>query len=150
MKGHAFWIVAWWTVKKFARLGIKSCLAMNIIQYRDNDLLNKPETAGFSVYAVEDQLSPVTKEELMLKFPNVFSEGLGRLEGQYTIRLDETVPPVQHAPRRISVALRVSASKDQAKLEIDPKIKILNDIIFLQIKKNLLWDAFALREHFLL
>ena len=61
----------------------------------------------------------------MLKFPNVFSEGLGRLEGQYTIRLDETVPPVQHAPRRISVALRVSASKDQAKLEIDPKIKIL-------------------------
>ena len=42
----------------------------------------------------------------MLKFPNVFSEGLGRLEGQYTIRLDETVPPVQHAPRRISVALR--------------------------------------------
>ena len=87
-------------------LGIKSCLAMNIIQYRDNDLLNKPETAGFSVHAVEDQLSPVTKEELMLKFPNVFSEGLGRLEGQYTIRLDETVPPVQHAPRRISVALR--------------------------------------------
>lgn len=37
-------------------LGIKSCLAMNIIQYRDNDLLNKPDTAGFSVYAIEDQL----------------------------------------------------------------------------------------------
>ena len=87
-------------------LGIKSCLAMNIIQYRDNDLLNKPDTAGFSVYAIEDQLSPVTKEELMLKFPNVFSEGLGQLDGQYTIRLDETVPPVQHAPRRIAVALR--------------------------------------------
>ena len=42
----------------------------------------------------------------MLKFPNVFSEGLGQLDGQYTIRLDETVPPVQHAPRRIAVALR--------------------------------------------
>ena len=87
-------------------LGIKSCLAMNITQYKDNDLLNKPETGGSSVYAIEDQPSPVTKEELMLKFPDVFGEGLGQLDGQYKIRLDETVPPVQHAPRRIAVALR--------------------------------------------
>ena len=87
-------------------LGIKSCLAMNIIQYKDNDLLNKPETGGSLVYAIEDQPPPVTKEELMLKFPDVFGEGLGQLDGQYTIRLDETVPPVQHAPRRIAVALR--------------------------------------------
>ena len=57
-------------------LGIKSCLAMNIIQYKDNDLLNKPKTGGSSVYAIEDQPSPVTKEELMLKFPDVFGEGL--------------------------------------------------------------------------
>ena len=87
-------------------LGIKSCLAMNIIQYKDNDLLNKPETGGSLVYAIEDQPPPVTKEELMLKFPDVFGEGLGQLDGQYTIRLDETVPPVQHAPGRIAVALR--------------------------------------------
>ena len=87
-------------------LGIKSCLAMNIIQYKDNDLLNKPETGGSSVYAIEDQPSPVTKEELMLKFPDVFGEGLGQLDGQYKIRLDETVPPVQHVPCRIAMALR--------------------------------------------
>lgn len=87
-------------------LGIKSCLAMNIIQYKDNDLLNKPKTDGSWVYAIEDLPPPVTKEELMLKFPDVFGEGLGKLDGQYTIRLDETVPPVQHAPRRIAVALR--------------------------------------------
>ena len=87
-------------------LGIKSCLAMNIIQCKDNDLLNKPETGGSSVYAIEDQPSPVTKEELMLKFPDVFGEGLGQLDSQYKIRLDETVPPVQHVPRCIPVALR--------------------------------------------
>ena len=69
-------------------LGIKSCLAMNIIQYKDNDLLNKPKTDGSWVYAIEDLPPPVTKEELMLKFPNVFGEGLGQLDGQYTIRLD--------------------------------------------------------------
>ena len=87
-------------------LDIKSCLAMNIIQYKDNDLLNKPETGGSSVYAIEDQPSPATKEELMLKFPDVFGEGLGQLDSQYKIRLDETVPPVQHVPHRIAVALR--------------------------------------------
>ena len=87
-------------------LGIKSCLAMNIIQYKDNDLLNKPETGSSLVYAVEDQPSPVTKEKLMLQFPDVFSEGLGQLDGEYKIRLDENVPPVQHAPRRVAVALR--------------------------------------------
>ena len=42
----------------------------------------------------------------MLKFPDVFGEGLGQLDGQYKIRLDETVPPVQHVPCRIAVALR--------------------------------------------
>lgn len=87
-------------------LGIKSCLAMNIIQYKDNDLLNKPETGISLVYAVEDQPSPVTKEGLMLKFPDVFGDGLGQLDGEYKIRLDENVPPVQHASRRVAVALR--------------------------------------------
>ena len=70
-------------------LGIKSCLAMNIIQYKDNDLLNQPETRSSFVYAVEDPSSPVTKEELMLKFPDVFGEGLRQLDGDYKIRLDE-------------------------------------------------------------
>lgn len=54
-------------------LGFKSCLAMNIIQYKGNDSLNKPVTAwGFPVYKVDDQKSPLTKEELMPKFPIVF------------------------------------------------------------------------------
>ena len=79
---------------------------MNIIQYKDNDLLNQPETRSSFVYAVEDPSSPVIKEELMLKFPDVFGEGLGQLDGEYKIRLDENVPPVQHAPRRVAVALR--------------------------------------------
>ena len=57
-------------------LGIKSCLAMGIIQYKDNDLINKLEAGGAPIYAVDDQCSPVTKEELMVKFADVFGEGL--------------------------------------------------------------------------
>lgn len=42
----------------------------------------------------------------MSKIPKVFGERLRQLDGEYKIRLDETVPPVQHAPHRIGVALR--------------------------------------------
>ena len=48
----------------------------------------------------------ITKEQQVEKFPKVFGEGIGQLDGEYKIRLDKTVPPVQHAPRRIAVALR--------------------------------------------
>ena len=87
-------------------LGIKSCLAKNIIQYKDNDRIHRPSTGSASVFAVDAPRSPVTKEELMSNFPEVFGDGLGQLDGEYQIRLDENVSPVQHAPRRIAVALR--------------------------------------------
>ena len=35
-------------------LGCKACVDMNIIQYKDNDFPNKPETGHAPVYAVED------------------------------------------------------------------------------------------------
>ena len=79
---------------------------MNIIQYKDNDLLNKPQKDNAPVYALEDKPTALTKQELMAKFPKVFGEGVGQLDGIYKIRIDETVQSVQHAPRRIAVALR--------------------------------------------
>ena len=36
----------------------------------------------------------------------MFSGDVGLLEGQYHIRIDESVMPVQHAPRRVPVPLR--------------------------------------------
>ena len=61
---------------------------MKLIEYTDNDALHKPATQGAQVYAVEDALR------------------IGELEGEYPIRLDDTVDPIQHAPRRVPVALR--------------------------------------------
>ena len=79
---------------------------MGIIQYKDNDFIRRPETGSASVFAVDALHSPVTKEELMSKFPEVFGDDLGQLDGEYKINLGETVSPVQHAPRRIAVVLR--------------------------------------------
>ena len=49
-------------------LGIKACLAMNIIQFKDNDLLNKPKTRNAPIYPVEGQRSPLSEEELCQSF----------------------------------------------------------------------------------
>ena len=51
-------------------------------------------------------LSGGTKEQIIKKYPQVFSEGVGRLESEYHIRLNDQMGPVQHAPRRVPVALR--------------------------------------------
>ena len=58
------------------------------------------------MYAFSSGKSPLTKEQLIQKYPQVFGEGVGRLESEYHIRLDSQIDPVQHAPRRVPVALR--------------------------------------------
>ena len=54
---------------------------MNIVAYLDNDQLNKPNTGKAEVYTVEDEGTPVTKEQLVQKYPSVFSDEVGLLEG---------------------------------------------------------------------
>ncbi|PFX24924.1 Uncharacterized protein K02A2.6 [Stylophora pistillata] len=79
---------------------------MGVLVYQDNDHQNKPETGTAPVYAVQAQDTVLSKEELVTKFPKGFTEGVGNLDGEYKIRLDPTVQPVQHAPRRVAVALQ--------------------------------------------
>ena len=73
---------------------------MKIVAYLDNDRLN---TGDAQVYALSSGASQLTKEQVIKKYPQVFSEGVGRLEGEYHIRLDDQIDPVQHAPRRVPV-----------------------------------------------
>ena len=54
--------------------------------------------SGGQVFSVEDVMSsskPLTKEQM---FPDVIDEGLGLLEGEYHICLNDSTKPVQHAP----------------------------------------------------
>lgn len=79
---------------------------MNIVKYTDNDAINKPTTGNASVYSVEDNLSGMSKESLIKKFQEVFAEEVGQLDGEYHIKIDPTVSPVQHPPRRVPVSVR--------------------------------------------
>ena len=79
---------------------------MPLIEYHDNDALNKPETSTVPVYSVNNAPIAITKESLITRFQNVFEDGVGLLAGEHHINLDVTVDAVQHAPRRVPVAMR--------------------------------------------
>jgi len=74
---------------------------MKIISYLDNDEMHKPDT----VFMLETQRY-TSKEQLITQHPKVFCQGVGKLEGEYHIRLNKHAIPVQHSPRRVPVALR--------------------------------------------
>ena len=78
---------------------------MEIVSYLDNDELYKPNVGNSTVYTLSEDI-PVSKEVLAKKYPKVFHMGVGKLEGEYHIRLDSKMNPVKHAPRRVPVALR--------------------------------------------
>lgn len=90
-------------------LGHKACLGMKLIAYLDNDAINKPQTGKGSVFTV-NTTSPdstlITKEDLCKEFPTVFSENCGLLDEPYHIKLDSSVQPIQHCPRKVPIAIR--------------------------------------------
>ena len=77
--------------------------------------------------------SGLNKEHLIRQFPSVFAEKVGQLEGEYHIKLDATLSPVQHAPRRVPVALR-----DQLKAELD---KMTEQGIIAPVTAPTPWDS---------
>ena len=88
-------------------LGRKVCLGMNIIQYLDNDQLNRPQEFDGEVYTLDvPAIFLVSADQLIKSFPRVFADGMGALAGEYHMVLDESARPVQHPPRRVPVAIR--------------------------------------------
>ena len=83
-------------------IGRRACLQMKLVSYLDNDELNKPNTGSLPVYALDTKMAS-NKEQLVKQYPTVFGLGIGRLEGEYRIQVDDSH---QHAPRRVPVAIR--------------------------------------------
>ena len=90
-------------------LGCKDCVFFGIIDIRDNDKLNpiKVSNSSTSIYATQKSYCPVEKGEIVKQYPSVFRDMVGKLDTCYKIRINESVPPVQHPPRRVPAALRL-------------------------------------------
>ena len=71
---------------------------MKIVTYLDNDNLNKPPAGHTHIYAVDSKQAPLTREGVIQRHPLVFGDGVGLLDGEYHIRINTGVDPVQHAP----------------------------------------------------
>ena len=86
-------------------LGRRASINMKIVAYLDNDKLHQPDVRHATVFAVEPT-NAISQRQLVAQYPKVFREAVGKVSGKYHIRLDPNAVPVQHAPRRVPVALR--------------------------------------------
>ena len=93
-------------------LGRKACIEMKVIKYTDNDELHKPNTGSAPVYSVDstsEEVSshaPLSKDDLLQRYRKAFRANVGKMEGEFRIRIDTEVDRVQNAPCRVPVALR--------------------------------------------
>ena len=89
-------------------IGLQTSVDFRLMETKDNDGVNPVQQP--------ECIHTLTGDQILAKHPNVFREEVGHLDGDYSIRLDESVPPVQHAPRSVSVALRQPLQKELDKL----------------------------------
>ena len=84
---------------------------MGVLEYLDNDVINRPDAGTAEVFHCQDSpLLGVTKAGIIKRFPEVFSEDVGKLEGLYHIKIDPTVrldsltsasPSVRGTPKKV-------------------------------------------------
>ncbi|XP_061178377.1 uncharacterized protein K02A2.6-like [Saccostrea echinata] len=90
----------------------------NCIPLLGNDKLQDKELLQWNsenILAISNY-SPITKEQLLTEYKDVF-EGIGRLEGDYHLVVDKSIPPVVHPPRRVPLALKAQLKDELDRLE---------------------------------
>ena len=111
--------------------GRKAGIGMKIVKYIDSDEINKPQTGNAVVYTLQNTNTskltrdPITKEVLIKKYSEVFSDGVRKLAGEYHFRIDSAMEALQHAPRRVLVALKAKVQEALDNLE---KQKIITPV----------------------
>ena len=122
-------------------LGRRACLGMKLVDVLDNDAM-RPTSIEDKAAVYTTESPPLSKEEIVMKFPEVFQEGIGLIEGEYNVKLDPAARPVQHAPRRVQVAIREKVKEsldDLVKKEVIAKVTRPTDWISSMVvvpKKN--------------
>ena len=94
-------------------LGIIDCVKLNLVRMSS-------EVHELEVNSVANK--QVHEVDLVEEYKDLFDGTLGKLDAEYKITLDQTVPPVVIPPRRVPVAMH-----DQVQAELDRMVKIGNN-----------------------
>ena len=112
-KGHThklvFVVVNYETVPL---IGKRASEGMGLIQILDSDHIHAVKQTSMSVPDIE------LRDSILKKYKDVFT-GIGKLEGEYSIQLQDDAAPVVHAPRKIPVPLRESLKEELSRLVTD-------------------------------
>ena len=72
----------------------------------DSDDVRHPSTDEHAVFAVNRPIKTHMRNMLETKFPSVFADGMGKLEGEHHICLYLSLDSMQQAPRHVHIELR--------------------------------------------
>ena len=89
-----------------------TCERLGLMAFTIPEVLHKVEA---------NQCAPLTKEQLLTNYTDVFMDPIGSVPGEIHFELDPNVSPVQCAPRNVLVALR-----EKVKEELEPTVWISN------------------------
>ena len=93
------------TVPSTPILGLQACDKLNLVKKVDQVAPSFP-----------------TKESIIRDYPEVF-EGLGSMDGEYHIVLDETIKPVIHPPRKVPYSIQGKLKEKLSQLEVCGVVK---------------------------
>ena len=89
--------------RPYPLIGVDTCLKAEMIK------------VGETVHSVQTK-EKVTREWLTQNYDDIF-KGLGLMPGEYEIKIDKSVPPVQHRPRRTPIMMKDDVIKKLRDLE---------------------------------
>lgn len=78
-------------------LGKTVCEGMGVVEIKDSDAIRQPDTSGGEIFSVQAAIygsKILTKDQVVTLFLDVFDDGIGALEGEYHIKLNDSVKPV--------------------------------------------------------
>jgi hypothetical protein len=94
-------------------LGLRSSLRLNLLELVSHVATEK----GSHDKSTKPLLETLETDPVLKDFKGIF-QGIGLFPGEHTIRTDDSVPPVIHAPRRIPVSLRDKLKDELKRMEM--------------------------------
>lgn len=91
------------SMRPYPLLGCDVCIELGLVKLTE------------TTYAMKDD-NQLTKEKIVMHYDEIF-RGLGEMPGEYEIKIDKAVKPVQHRPRKTPVMMREDVIKKVRELE---------------------------------